>query len=88
MPNDPAIESLCTKLDEYYEWPALYPFKFIVPRESIGQVLELFADDPVETKESRNGRFVSLTMEMHMHSGDEVIAVYQRVARVPNVISL
>ncbi len=88
MSNDPGIESLRGKLDEFYDWPAIYPFKFIVPRESAGAVRELFADDPVEERESRNGRFISLTMEMHMHSGDEVIAVYQRVARVPNVISL
>jgi putative lipoic acid-binding regulatory protein len=88
MSNDPSIESLRTKLDTYYDWPAIYPFKFIVPKERAGEVLDLFADDPVRERKSRNGRFVSLTMEMHMHSGDEVIAVYQRVARIPNVISL
>jgi hypothetical protein len=27
-------------------------------------------------------------MEMNMHSSDEVIAIYQRVAQVPGVISL
>jgi len=88
MSNDPGIESLRTKLDEFYEWPALYPFKFIVPKESVNEVLELFADDPVQERESRNGRFISLTMEMHVHSSDEIIAIYQRVAQVPNVISL
>jgi putative lipoic acid-binding regulatory protein len=51
-------------------------------------VLDLFADDPVKSNESSSGRFIGYTMEMNMHSSDEVIAIYQRVAQVPGVISL
>ena len=58
-------------------------FKFIVPKEQTSTVLELFADDPVRARESRNGRFTAYTMEMYVHSCDEVIAIYQRVAQVP-----
>lgn len=82
------LHSFRSSLDANYDWPCLYPFKFIVPKDQCERVLELFADDPVRANESRNGRFTAYTMEMHMHSCDEVIAIYQRVAQVPGVISL
>lgn len=86
--DDQSLESFRSSLDANYEWPSLYPFKFIVPKEQCETVLALFADDPVQAKESSTGRFVAYTMEMNMHSCDEVIAIYQRVAQVPGVISL
>jgi putative lipoic acid-binding regulatory protein len=88
MNDDKSLESFRSSLDANYEWPCLFPFKFIVPKAETAQVLELFADDPVQTRESRSGRFVAYTMEMQVHSCDEVIAIYQRVAQVPGVISL
>ena len=60
-----------------YEWPCIF-FKFIVPKEQTSTVLELFADDPVRARESRNGHFTAYTMEMYAPC-DEVIAIYQRV---------
>jgi len=86
--DDGSLDSFRSSLDANYDWPCLYPFKFIVPRDQASTVLELFADDPVRANESSTGRFIAYTMEMHVHSCDEVIAIYQRVARVPGVISL
>jgi putative lipoic acid-binding regulatory protein len=88
MKDDQSQDSFRSSLDANYEWPTLYPFKFIVPKEHTETVLALFADDPVRAKESSSGRFTAYTMEMHMHSSDEVIAIYQRVTQIPNVISL
>lgn len=88
MKDDDSLESFRSSLDANYDWPCLFPFKFIVPRDRSEDVLELFADDPVKANESSSGRFIAYTMEMNMHSCDEVIAIYQRVARVPGVISL
>jgi putative lipoic acid-binding regulatory protein len=42
----------------------------------------------VRAKESSSGRYTAFTMEMQMESSDEVIAIYQRVTQIPNVISL
>jgi len=88
MKDDTSLESFRSSLNANYEWPAYFPFKFIVPKEHSATVLALFADDPVRTNESSNGRFIAYTIEMHVHSCDEVIAIYQRVAQVPGVISL
>jgi uncharacterized protein len=88
MKETESLDSFRSSLDANYEWPALYPFKFIVPKEHTETVLALFADDPVRAKESSSGRFTAYTIEMHVHSSDEVIAIYQRVTQIPNVISL
>ena len=88
MHTDNSLESFRSSLDANYNWPCIFPFKFIVPVEQAQSVLDLFADDPVQARESKNGRFTAYTMEMHVHSCDEVIAIYQRVAQVPGVISL
>ena len=82
------LESFRSSLDANYEWPSLYPFKFIVPVDQVESVLNLFADNPVQAREPKNGRFIAYTMEIHVHSCDEVIAIYQRVAQIPGVISL
>jgi putative lipoic acid-binding regulatory protein len=86
--KDDSLESFRSSLDANHDWPCVFPFKFIVPKAQSQTVLDLFADDPVQANESSSGRFIAYTMEMHMHSCDEVIAVYQRVAQIPGVISL
>ena len=88
MKDDASLHSFRSALDANYDWPCIFPFKFIVPKDQCQTVLDLFADDPVKANESSSGRFTAYTMEMHMHSSDEVIAIYQRVAQVPGVISL
>ncbi|HAV14512.1 MAG TPA: DUF493 domain-containing protein [Opitutae bacterium] len=88
MKEDESLDSFRSSLDANYDWPCLFPFKFIVPRDQTEVVLGLFADDPVKSRESSSGRFTAYTMEMQMHSSNEVIAIYQRVAQVPGVISL
>ncbi|MGB0409936.1 MAG: DUF493 family protein [Opitutales bacterium] len=88
MKEDASLDSFRSSLDANHDWPCSFPFKFIVPKDQSETVLELFADDPVQANESSSGRFIAYTMEMHVHSCDEVIAIYQRVAQVPGVISL
>lgn len=83
-----SLESLRSALDDNYDWPCNFTFKFIVPRDQTETVLDLFADDPVSERPSRSGKYTAYTMEMYVHSADEVFAIYQRVAQVPGVISL
>ena len=88
MLDKQSLESFRSSLDANYEWPCIFPFKFIVPRAQRQSVLDLFADDPVQARDSKNGRFTAYTMEIHVHSCDEVIAIYQRVAQIPGILSL
>ena len=88
MKDDDSLESFRSSLNANYEWPCMFPFKFIVPKDQCDALLDLFADDPVRANPSSSGRFTAYTIEMHVHSCDEVIAIYQRAAQVPGVISL
>ena len=83
-----SIDSFRSSLDANYEWPCLFPFKFIVPKAQTEAVLALFDVEPSRAKESSSGSFTAYTMEIEVGSSDEVLAIYERVTSIPNVISL
>ena len=49
MKDDESLDSFRSSLDANYDWPCLFPFKFIVPKDQSQTVLDLFADDPVKS---------------------------------------
>jgi hypothetical protein len=86
---DPAwIESFREKLDQVHSWPTLYMFKFIVPRGKEADVRKLFPLHTTSEKESKNGNYISLTFQMMMPSGKDVIDVYQKAAAIEGIIAL
>ena len=88
MFNSHSIESFKSSLDAHYEWPARFPFKFIVPVEQSNQVIELLNEDHLESRPSSKGRFVAFTLEKEVQSSDEVIALYETMSRIPGIITL
>lgn len=75
-------------LDEQNDGPFEYLFKFIIPRNS---VLDLKAELPniqFENKESKNGKYISVTFTIFAKTSQEVIDIYEKVANVPGIISL
>ncbi|XXJ19592.1 DUF493 family protein [Desulfovibrio caledoniensis] len=75
-------------LDEHHQWPCPYIYKFIVPAESLDRFQELFASEKLETRQSRTGKYTSVTMTSTMCSADEVMAVYEKAALIPGIMSL
>lgn len=75
-------------LDEEYQWPADFHFKFIVPTEQVAALLELLETDRIKLKASRNNRYTSINAWMKLSSSDEVIYVYDRVQQIPGIIAL
>lgn len=75
-------------LDECHQWPCPYTFKFIVPTENLPLVEELFPDYKLQKRESKSGKYTSVTMESNMCSSKDVMAVYEKAATVPGVMSL
>ncbi|HKI81817.1 MAG TPA: DUF493 family protein [Pseudodesulfovibrio sp.] len=75
-------------LDVHHQWPCPYIYKFIVPAESLDRFQELFASEKLETRQSRTGKYTSVTMTSTMCSADEVMAVYEKAARIPGIMSL
>lgn len=82
------FDSFKEKLENEYEWPSLYTFKFIVPREQEEAVVELFPKVEVSTKESRKGKYISVTARLMANSSDAIIDVYEKAQHIQGLIAL
>ena len=74
-------------------WPSEYLYKFIVvsDKEKITQIENLFDNlgAVIETKESKNGKYTSVSINVPMKNPEAVIDKYKEVAeKVEGVISL
>ena len=81
-------DSLREKLDAHYIWPSLYTFKFIVPKEKVEEVKKLFPKHESTEKYSKNGNYISVTIQMMMPGSEEIIEVYNLAAGVEGLIAL
>lgn len=83
---------LKAQLSDTSLWPAPYLFKFIVPsnKEKILQICSFFDHEGavIDTKESRTGKYTSVSINVKMKNPDAVIIKYKEVAVVEGVISL
>lgn len=82
------IKSFREKLDQHYAWPSLYIFKFIVPSGKEDQVKKLFPLHTTTEKQSKNGNYISITIQMMMPSSEAVITIYQQAAAIEGLIAL
>jgi uncharacterized protein len=82
------INSFREKLDEHYAWPALYIYKFIVPIGKEDLVKQLFPLTLATEKLSKQGNYISVTIQKMMYSSDAVIEVYIKAAEIDGIIAL
>ena len=79
-------------LEEAHTFPTEYIFKYVVPSDhnSIAQVSAVFskANPSVSTRESKTGKYTSITLRVHVNSADEVITYYQEAAKIKGIVSL
>jgi uncharacterized protein len=83
--------ALREKLDHNQKWPLYYMFKFIVPAqmEKIALVESLFDEKAVVYhKESKSGRFISITAKQYMENSKRIIEIYQKASTIGNVMAL
>ncbi|MBS1680243.1 MAG: DUF493 family protein [Bacteroidetes bacterium] len=81
-------ESLREKLDQHYTWPALYTFKFIVPKGKESEVKNLFPMHESSERQSKNGNYTSITFQMMMPGSEAVINVYKQAYLIKGIIAL
>jgi putative lipoic acid-binding regulatory protein len=83
---------LKAQLSDTSIWPAPYLYKFIVPTDAtkITQIESIFDNTGavIETKESRTGKYTSISINVRMKNPDTVISYYKEVGQVEGVISL
>ena len=82
------IDSFREKLDQHYTWPALYIFKFIVPTGKEAEVKQLFPHHTAVEKLSKQGNYTSVTVEMVMPSGEEVLTIYIKASKIEGIVAL
>lgn len=90
MNQNSLFDGLRQKL-EAEEWPSTYMFKFILPNdnERISKLLAIFGTlNKQASHESRNGKYVSITVEELMLSPEDVIEKYEAAAKIEGVMSL
>ena len=75
-------------LDDHHQWPCPYVYKFILPAENLPLFKELFPEERIETRQSRTGKYISITMVTTMCSAHDVMAIYEKAAQVPGLMSL
>lgn len=88
MIKDDELQKFKSLLEDQYNWPTNYLFKFIVPYEKSQQVEALFPNTPIQKKGSQKGKYVSLSIDIKLDSADHVIAIYQQASQIPGLISL
>ena len=86
-------KKLKVQLEETNTWPSEYLYKFIVVSKGnkIQQIEDLFDNTGavINTNESKNGKYTSVSINVVMKDPDAVISKYIEVAeKVEGVISL
>jgi hypothetical protein len=82
------IISFREKLEQHYSWPSLYVFKFIVPAGREDEVKSLFPMHTASEKLSKQGNYISVTVQAMMQSSDAVIEMYKRAALIEGIVAL
>ena len=86
--NQEWLDGFRVKLEQHYSWPSLYMFKFIVPSGKEEDLKKLFPNHTFTIKNSTQGKYVSVTMQIMASSSDSVIDVYRKAASVEGLIAL
>lgn len=85
-------KKLKEQLSDTSLWPAPYLYKFIVPTDlsKIKAIEDIFdhTGAVINRKESRTGKYTSVSINVRMKNPDAVIAKYKEVGKVEGVISL
>lgn len=91
--SDEFYNKLKDQLQQSANWPAEYLYKFIIPTDvNKIAILEAIFDNMgavINTTESKNGNYTSVSINIFMRNPDAVIEKYLEVAeKVEGVISL
>lgn len=89
--DEERLDKIKSSLDDVYDWPSLYMFKFIVPTISgkYESLMELFPKEVDSyTKMSKEGKYTSITIKEVLMSSDDVLNRYKAVQKIGGIIAL
>jgi putative lipoic acid-binding regulatory protein len=80
------------QLEDTTDFPADYMYKFIVPADEnqLEEVQQVFDNKGavITTKNSKTGKYISITSVLKLTSAEEVIMYYKKVEKIKGIISL
>jgi putative lipoic acid-binding regulatory protein len=80
------------QLEDTTKFPADYMYKFIVPSDEnqLEEVQNVFDNTGavITTKNSKTGKYISITSVLKLKSADDVIMYYKKVEKIKGIISL
>ena len=83
------LARLIELLDQNYDWPDYYQFKFIVKVSDRAKIEMYFREnDQIDIKPSKNGNYLSISVKRLISHSQEVLAVYSEVSKIEGVITL
>ena len=89
MTDDQKDFNFKSLLDEQYQFPCCYTFKFVVAANKKTDVMGLLGEGVmIEERSSKMGKYIGLTFSQIVQSSEEVIATYRRISSIEGVISL
>lgn len=83
---------LKNRLEDTTKFPSDYLFKFIVPSDEnqVEEVESLFDNigAVINTKKSKTGKYVSVSIVLNIENADSVIEYYLKAEKIKGIISL
>jgi uncharacterized protein len=80
------------QLDKAHIFPGNYMFKFIIPTESkkVAQLHKIFdhSEASFSMKESKNGKYTSVTITMYMTDSISIIEYYKEASTIDGIVVL
>ncbi|MBV7440935.1 DUF493 domain-containing protein [Weeksellaceae bacterium TAE3-ERU29] len=85
-------KKLKEELNKVEKFPTNFTYKFIIPTEhkKIAEIQKIFddANPQFQMRESKNGKYTSVTVVIYVIDADQVIHFYKEVGKIEGVIML
>ena len=88
MRDEGNIKNFKNQLENHYDFPAEYLFKFIVPMGQIEKLKSLFPPGKISLKHSKTGKYVGVSCKLNVESSNQIIDIYQQAYLIKGIISL
>ncbi|EQC46540.1 DUF493 family protein [Bacteriovorax sp. Seq25_V] len=82
------LDKLHSLLDDQYNWPDHYTFKFVGKDEHRDQLTEVIGLAPTNERPSSSGKYISYSFQIKINASHEVIEIYKKVSVISGIITL
>jgi putative lipoic acid-binding regulatory protein len=75
-------------LEEQMQFPDYYTFKFIAKEHNKDQLLEVLDEHKISLRESKGGKYTSVTSRKLVKTSHEVIEIYKEIGKIEGILTL